>query len=361
MKCHIFHPIGAFKLITLLLMIGCLSACVSTSPTLNPTATASTKPSTAPPSTPTLRPSPTATLPPQGAEGNPITIGFILTPDEDQAIDAIEEIAMILAEETGYFIEYLIYPDFDSLAGAILNGDVDFFWLKPLEYLYLHQVGAAEVALMTNHLGVYAYGVQFMAHTERGFRSYFNPEINKSTLGSNAALQQFSGTRPCYLHEKSVPGYLVPRGLLANGSIPTLEPIFIYDYSGIIRALYIRGICDFGVSYALTGDPRSASNILQNIPDAQAQVQIIWQSDGIIPNTNLSASSTIPLPFKHRIQEAFLDLPDTPEGLVLLSQALSYDVEALKAVDDDFYQPFRSVLSPLELNLEVLIFDQTTP
>ena len=360
------HPWRSRSILSICLMLvfSLLSACIPATPTASPTAipspTATASPAS-PTQTPTLRPSPTPTLPPLGTEGNPIAIGFIRAQDESQAIDAIEEIAILLAEDTGYFIEYLIYPDFQSLTGAILNGDVHLFWLQPLEYLYLHQAGAAEVVLITNHLGVYAYGVQFMTHTSRGFRSYYDPEASESTLGSNAALQQFSGTRPCFHSESSIPGYLVPRGLLANGSIPTLEPVFVFNYSAVIRALYIQGICDFGVSYALTGDPRSAGDILQNLPDAQNQIQIIWQSESIIPNTNLSASTTLPLVYQHRMQEAFLDLPNSTQGLDLISQALNYEVEALKTIEDDFYQSLRYTLAPLNLALETLVFEDSTP
>jgi len=353
-----------FSSLFLLLVFNLLSACSPGTETITPTSTPSPTPTSfpeTPTSTPTLRPSPTPTLPPLGTEGNPMTIGFILTPDQTQAIDAIQEIAALLAEDTSYFIEYLIYPDFQSLSGAIKNGDVHFFWLTPLEYLYLHQAGAAEVVLMTNHLGVYAYGVQFMAHTARGFRSYFDPQTNESTVGANAALQQLSGTRPCYLPDDSLPGSIAPRGILFNGSIPTLEPVIVFNYSAVIRALYIQGICDFGVSYALTGDPRSGGDILQNFPDAQNQIQVIWQSDGIIPNTNLSASTSLPLTYQHRMQEAFLDLVDAPQGLSLLSQALNYDVEALRTIEDDFYQALRSALAPLQLNLESLVLNQPTP
>ncbi len=350
--------------VVLLVIVSLLSACMPASPTTTPTRiaspTATSLPETPSP-TSTLRPSPTPTLPPLGTEGNPITLGFVIDPKETQAIDGAQEIALILADETGYFIKYLIYPDFESLSGAILTGDVHFSWLGPLEYLDLHQAGAVEVVLMTNHLGVYAYGVQFMAHAERGFNSYFDPELNQSAQEANIALQQFSGTRPCYLHNESLPGYLVPHGLLANGSIPTLDPVFVYTYTAVIRALYIQGICDFGVSYALTGDPRSAGDILQNLPDAETQIPVIWQSEGIIPNTNLSASTALPLAIQHRIQEAFLDLPESPEGLDLLSQALNYDVEALKIVDDGFYLPLRTALASLDLNLQELIFEKPTP
>jgi len=56
------------------------------------------------------------------------------------------------------------------------------------------------------------------------------------------ALQQFAGTRPCLINPNSIPGYFVPMGLLANTSTPTLDPVFTYDYSAVVRALYIQGI-----------------------------------------------------------------------------------------------------------------------
>ncbi|MFN2305229.1 MAG: phosphate/phosphite/phosphonate ABC transporter substrate-binding protein, partial [Anaerolineales bacterium] len=253
-----------------------------------------------------------------------------------------------------YLIESAIYPDFKSLSVAVKDGGVDLFWLQPLEYIYLNWEGAAQVVLTTNHLGVYAYGVQFMANVDRGFTPFYDPESNQSTAEAIQALQQFSGTRPCFINPTSLPGYFVPLGLLENTSTPILDPVFTYDYSATIRALYIEGICDFGVGYAYIGDPRSASDIINNIPEAQEEVVVIWQSQDIIPNINLSASPNLPLHIQFRIQEAVLDLPNKPEGLTLLSTALNYDVEAMKTVQDAFYNPLRLAIVPLNLDLETI-------
>jgi phosphonate transport system substrate-binding protein len=141
-------------------------------------------------------------------------------------------------------------------------------------------------------------------------------------------------------------------GLLAQASAPILEPVFAYDYSAIVRALYIDGICDFGIGYALVGDPRIAGDILQYIPEAQDTVQVIWQTEGVIPNIGLAASPTLPLNVQVRLQEAFLDLADTPDGLTLVSTALDFTVEAFKTVTDSFYNPLRGILAPLELDLQ---------
>ena len=309
---------------------------------------------TTPVPTATPRPSPTPTRPPLGEPGNPVTIGFILLPDETSRIDAAQEIAVHIRNKTGYAVESLFYPDFQTLSTAIMDEEVHLFWPGPLEYLYLNWAGQARVLLMTNHQGVYAYGVQFITNQLDGFTPHFDLETNQSVVNSITALQQFSGTRPCFVHPDSIPGHLVPLGLLAEASTPTLDPVFVYSYNAMIRALYIQGICQFGVSYALTGDPRTSGDILQNLPDAPDQVVIIWQSEGIIPNTNLSVSPELPAHIRFRLEEAFLALPATTEGLSLLSSALDYEVGGLKSVQDNFYNPLRAIIIPLELDLESL-------
>jgi phosphonate transport system substrate-binding protein len=340
-----------------------LSACQSTMLKESPIPTSSPTPvvleSVTATLTPTPRPSSTPTLSPPGSEANPITLAFILQPEDMTAIDAAQEIALLVSEDSDMTVESVIYPDFISLSTAILNNEVDLFWLGPLEYLYLSGQGVADVLLVTNHLGVYAYGVQYMANVNRGFSSYFDPEANESFGDPLSALQQFSGTRPCFITPESLPGYFTPLGLLATTSTPTLDPVFVYDYSAVVRALYIGGICDFGVGYALIGDPRTAGDILQDIPDAENIVQVIWQSEGIIPNTNLSASPTLQLNLQVKLQESILDLQNTPEGLSLLSTALNYEVAALRSELDSYYNPLRAALAPLELDLGAITQQST--
>ncbi len=344
-----------FVLLTVILFALLMAACTPDppAPTPTPSPTASPEQTATPTHTPTPRPSPTPTLPPLGTSGNPITLGFIL-PADNTADTAAADLAVLLGEETGYTIEALFYPDFTTLSMAVLNNEVHLFWLGPLEYLYLNGEGAAEVMLVTNHLGVYAYGVQFMANLNRGFTAYYDPDENQSLGEPLNALQQFSGTRPCFLNPGSIAGYHVPLGLLANASTPTLAPVFTYGYNATIRALYIGGICDFGVTYALTGDPLTASDILINLPDAPLQIHTIWQSEGIIPNLNLSASPSLPVFIRFRLEEAFLRISDTPQGMNLLRTALNYELEGLRSVEDHFYNPLRAALAPLELDLQTI-------
>lgn len=331
---------------------GCAQSQTPEKPT--PTSTEVVLEATEPAVTSTPRPTPTPTEAPLGEAGNPISMAFVLQPEDASAIDAAQEVTSLIGFGTDLAVETVIYPDFLSLSTAISDGDVDLFWLDPLEYLYLNGQGAADVMLVTNHLGVYAYGVRFLANTNRGFTSYYDADLDGSYGDNLSALQQFAGTRPCFINPESLPGYLAPLGLLEETSTPILDPVFVYDYSGVIRALYIGGICDFGISYALIGDARTAGDILQNIPDAESVVGVVWQSEWIIPNLNLSFSPALPLNLQVKLQEAILDLADTPESLTRLSTALSYEVNALKVEADSFYAPLRSILTPLGLDLQAI-------
>ena len=336
---------------------GCAQPKTQEEPT--PTPTEVVLQATEPASTSTPRPTPTPTEAPLGEPANPITMAFVLQPEETTAIDAAQEVVSLISSDTSLAVESVIYPDFLSLSTAVIDGDVDLFWLDPLEYLYLNGHGAADVMLVTNHLGVYVYGIRYLANTNRGFTSYYDADLDGSYGDPLSALQQFAGTRPCFINPQSLPGYLTPLGLLQNTSTPTLDPVFVYGYSAVIRALYIGGICDFGVSYALIGDARTAGDILQDIPDAENVVGVVWQSEGIIPNLNLSVSPVLPLNLQVQLQEAVLDLADSPDVLTRLSTALNYEVGALKVEADSFYTPLRSILAPLGLDYQSIT--QETP
>ncbi|NLN70621.1 MAG: phosphate/phosphite/phosphonate ABC transporter substrate-binding protein [Chloroflexi bacterium] len=361
MKPFIFQKSRSWQLwLAMVILLVLLSACSADQPPTIPTSTDTPthKSTITPTRSATPRPTATPTLPPLGETGNPVTMGFVLGQD-NSASNAVEDLVDVLSQDTGYVMEALLYPDFESLSRDIANGSVHLFWLFPLEYLYLNEQGYADVELMTNHQGVFSYGIQFIANIHSGFTLFFNPETGETYGDILDALQQLSGTRPCFINPHSVSGYFIPLGLLANTSTPTLEPVFTYHYNAIIRALYIHGICDFGVTYALTGNPLTSSDILQNLPDAQNQIYTIWQSEGLIPNLSLSAAPNLPVFIRFRITEALLRMAEGTEGLGQISAALVYQVEALQSVEDHFYNPLRSALQPLELDLPTIIFESS--
>jgi len=134
-----------------------------------------------------------------------------------------------------------------------------------------------------------------------------------------------------------------------------LEPSYTNSTTANIRALYVKGVCDFTGTYALSGDPRTASAITTDLPDVMQQIIIIWRSDALIPNLSLSFSNKLDLPLQKQLQEALIALSRTPEGLKLLSDANAYSIEALEPTEDTAYDELRSLLEIQKVNLRTLV------
>ena len=237
---------------------------------------------------PGVQNTPTATPIPLGKPGNPLIISFVSEKLDNQAKTNAVLIAKQLTTLTGYEIESELSPSYDWTLKGMLDGLVHMAWLPPLTYLYASQQGFASVTLLTDHFVVYLYNIQFLANTTSGYRSYFDLSRNQSTSDAKTSLSQFKDKTPCCVEPGSVSGYLVPIGLMKQNNISPANGIYLFNQPGIVRALYIKGICDFGVTYAGAGDPRTAKAVQQDLPDALDKVPVIWMSDPIIPNLNFS-------------------------------------------------------------------------
>lgn len=304
---------------------------------------------------PTPRPTYTPTLAPTGSAENPYRMG-ILQPDvtEDQRTGA-NLLAAHLTQNLGVSFTITFFADYFQLEAALQNGNAQFAWLQPVEYILAAQKQLLTAMLVTNHLGVNAYGVQFLGHVDSNFATYFDPNTNTSTGSATQALQQFSGLRPCFTNESSLAGYWVPNGFLVQNAIRTKEPVFTFSSSASIRSLYIKGVCDFAATYADFADPRTSSEIIMDLPDALAKVPVVWTSGKIIPNMSLSALPTTDLALRNRIAEQLIQIARTEEGKQLLSAMLNYDVAGLDGILDGNFDDLRNLLRIQGTNLYSLI------
>lgn len=302
-------------------------------------------------------PVPTLTATPErlGSPANPIRIALVSSQQTQTQLDAGIQLAAQLGTRLGLQVEAVYFQNYPALETALIKNQVQLAWLQPVEYLLANQKNLMWVQLITNHHGVTAYGVQFLAHQESGFTPFFDPDQNISTVTAQQALAQFSGKRPCYSSDKSLAGYWVPNGLLVQSSVPTQDPVITHSYSGTIRALYTRGVCDFGVTYAISSDPRTSSEVITDLKDVLAVIPILWKSGPIIPNLNLSASPQIDLPTQTAISEFLNSLVRTQEGRNLLTTYLNYEVSGLLPFQDDEYHDLRSLLSIQNLRLNDLL------
>ncbi len=327
------------------LLIVLLSACGGAPPNgLTPTVTLT--------ATPTLRPTLTPTPMPLGSVENPFIIGLVTENSDPQIIGAGNAISEQIWQNTGMLTLPRAYPSYTALLDAMAAREAHIAWMPPLTYLYASDRGLAEVALLTNHFGVYQYGAQFLANVESGFTPFFDPISGLSSADAATALGQFQGMRPCWVEPQSPSGYIVPAGLLEVNEIGTLPAVMSQTHTAVVRSLYIKGVCDFGATFAISGDPRTASAVQDDLPDVMNRVLILWVSDAVIPNINLSLISGLSERERQLLTDAFLNVASTPDGRAVLSiSAGNYEIEDLRIIQNNVYDPLREVVKALDIPL----------
>ena len=150
-------------------------------------------------------------------------------------------------------------------------------------------------------------------------------------------------------------GFILPESFLNANQIQTQQAALTQSHSAMIRALYITGICDFGASYVFSGDPRSASNVIQDLTDVNEKIVPIWVSEAIIPNLNLSVHTIIPEELRQEILLSFLVLVKTEEGKQLMIEMNDYTIDDLMIINNSIYDPLRDILQYSSLSLEEMI------
>ena len=324
-------------------------------PTATSLNTKTPTPYQSPTPTATLYPTNTPTPEPLGSPANPIVIGFIQSPTEDLSTETKNQFAADLSNLTNLSIQIQVFDTYRSFELAAMNNPVHIAWLDPIKYILASYSLQMKAALVSYHLGVKAYGVQILANSASPFTSYFDPGTNKSKVDAITALAQFSGTRPCFSQSESLTGNLIPKGLFIQASVPLSDPVLTFSNASNIRAVYITGICDFTATYAISGDPRTSSDLLSAFPDIIDKVEIIWQSDGIIPNLAVAYSPMVSLPMASIITEALINYGRTTEGQTVLTRANNYQIEGLEPIEDADYDYLRYFLQVQDVNLYSLL------
>jgi phosphonate transport system substrate-binding protein len=182
------------------------------------------------------------------------------------------------------------------------------------------------------------------------FTTYFDEKSSKSTTTAEFALRQFEGKRPCWTDPSSLGGTIIPYGILAKNGVSFQSPAYLQSPSSVIRALYIKGICDFGTTYAFSGDPRTSSQVINDLPDVLSQIEVIWQSEAFIPSLGFSASVEVPISIQSEIKNMFINLASTDEGKSIITDALQYDVQGFLPIEDDFYDQLREFVDAANIN-----------
>lgn len=313
-----------------------LSAC---GPAATPTAAPTEPPTAAPTEPPTAAP----TEPPAPALGtpeNPIIMALAPSATSQELQTGGEAIAAKLSEMTGYTIKVTVPASYSALVEAMGSEQAHIGWLPPFTYILAKAQGYAEVGLATIRFGSDHYSSQIIANAAAGYTSYYDAATGANTADAKTALAQFEGKKPCWTDPLSSSGYVIPLGIFKDAGVNVKAGAWVQGHSTVVKSIYLspKGeICDFGATFAPTPD------ISKDFPDVNEKVVVIWMSDPIIPNDNVSFGPNVPAEIREKIIAALLEMAQTEEGKALLKNG-GYDIQGLKVVDDTFYDEFRVYL-----------------
>ena len=297
----------------------------------------------------------TPTAAPLGSPQNPVVMALLGAEPDSVQISRLDDLSAQLSGFLGLSVVGKTYPDYISLETALQKQEVHLAWLNPIEYMLASDKGLLNSQLVANHLGVTAYGVQFLGHKDANLTRYYDAGTNLATAPASTALVQFAGLTPCLTNEKSLPGYWVPLGYLAQNAVTTQSPVLTKTYSAAIRGLYIKGICDFTATYAIASDPRTSSEVITDLPDVIDRLPIIWLSPAVIPNLSFSVSPLLPLSLSTQISNYLIELSRTESGRLQLTEMNAYEIARLEPQPDGAYDTLRELLAIQNVRLTNLL------
>jgi phosphonate transport system substrate-binding protein len=294
---------------------------------------------------PTAVPATEVPPPALGTADNPIIVAFEPSGTSSDITTGGQELLDELAKQTGLTFKGVVPTSYAALTEAMGSGNAQIGWMATFAYILAHQKGYADAALITIRFGSDHYGSQFIANVDSGF----TPAADKPGTEAELAptLAQFAGKTACFGDPESTSGYVVPMIFLKNAGLTDADipnPVFSGGHTQTVTALYNGGTCDYGATFV---DARG--NIAKDHPDVNDKVVVIYQTQAIIPNDNMSYAPDMPQVLRDQITVAMLKLSATEAGKKALQDL--YQISGLTAVDDTAYDQFRSYLTASGIDL----------
>ena len=319
-----------------------LTACgpVATPTAVPPTAVPPTK---APPTA--VPPTAVPTTNPLGTAAKPIIVAFEPSGTSQQITTGGQELLDALAAETGLVFQGVVPTSYAALTEAMGSGNAQIGWMATFAYILASQKGYADVALITVRFGSDHYGSQFIANVSSGFTPAADKPGTEAELAPTMA--QLKGKTACFGDPESTSGYVIPMIFLKNAGLTDADipnPVFSGGHTQTVQAIYDGGICDYGATFV---DARS--NIAKDHPDVNDKVVVIYQTQPIIPNDNMSFAPDMPQNLRDTITLAMLKLAGTEAGKKALNDL--YQISGLTVVDDTAYDQFRAYLTASGIDL----------
>jgi phosphonate transport system substrate-binding protein len=286
-----------------------------------------------------------------GTDRNPLILALPASPQHTPSVLAAGETLIALLEKsTGYKFVSVIPTDETELIKDFGIKNAHIGVLSPLGYLLANSQGYVEAAFARQQSGNIFYGAQFIARSDAGFISYYDPKKGENSVDAFMALAQFKDKKPCWTDERSPSGYIAPLGFLNDARVQVLTPAFVSGHATVVRAVYAGGICDFGATYI---DARTYPGLEDQYSDVMKKVVVIWRIPPIIPYETLVFEHGMDEDMRRSLIRAFVDIMATSDGKSAMQTLYGFD--AIQVVQDSQYGEFRNMVKASGLDLTNLV------
>jgi ABC-type phosphate/phosphonate transport system substrate-binding protein len=349
----------SFKLLSYAIFLSLLLACAEFSFSIKPDPSGQTQdgPATVTATDPAQigvtaefpRPTPTAAA--LGTVENPLVVA--LPPGssgDEERVEAGKALAEQLSKITGYTYVVVAPESYAKLVESLGRGNAHLAVLSGPAYALAYEQGYANAAYASIKSGEKAYGAQFIARTDAGFKSYYDAHRDINTADAATALSQFRDKRPCWTDEVSLSGYVIPAGILAQNDIPIRQAAVVLGQPTVVQAVYAGDVCDFGATYI---DARTFPSVLDKYPGVLDEVKVIWRIPPIIPFETLTLARQLPPEITLAISDALFRITGMKVGRQALGGA--YGIEEWERITDTFYEDFRLYLNASGVDLESIL------
>jgi len=268
---------------------------------------------------------------PLGTEENPLIWALVPSGETEDVLAGFDAVTDIIYEETGLVIDAFVATEYVGVIEALAADPpkAHIASLATFAYLVAAERGVAEAELVAVRYGAPYYTGQIFVRSDSGITD----------------IAELGGKTFCRPDEYSTSGWIIPSITLqaAGVDLDTLNIVDAGSHDASVIGVY-NGDCDAGSSFV---DARSS--VSDEYPDVMDVLTVINESVEI-PNDGVQYSPVVPREIRDQINGVLLRIDEIPGAVEALEQA--YEWTELAAFGDDFYDPFRNVLSAAGVNIE---------
>jgi len=267
-----------------------------------------------------------------GTEENPLIWALVPSGETENVLAGFDAVTDIIYDETGIVIESFVATEYVGVIEALAADPpkAHIASLATFAYLVAAERGVAEAELVAVRYGAPYYTGQIFVRADSGITS----------------IEELAGTTFCRPDEYSTSGWIIPSITLRSVGIDPDADLTLVDagsHDASVVGVY-NGDCDAGSSYV---DARSG--VADEYPDVMDVLTVINESVEI-PNDGVQYHPSVPRELRDEINGVLLRIDEIEGAVEALEQA--YEWTELAEFGDDFYDPFRNVLSAAGVNIE---------